>query len=86
MIIGITVYKLLIQYIYLFNSMGNHFYYEAILYESEEGRKCFMINLHKRMLPTQLRSNPQPPDHQLDTSPDHQLDTYPTEHHENTPI
>ena len=28
-----------------------------------------MINLHKRMLPTQRESNPQPPDHQSDAHP-----------------
>ena len=38
--------------------------------EEMNRRKYFIINLHKRKLPTQRGSNSQPPDHQLDV---HQL-------------
>ena len=37
--------------------------------EGNDRTKYFMINLHERMLPTQRGSNPQPPNHQLDTHP-----------------
>ena len=34
-----------------------------------ERKKYFIFNLHKITLPTRRRSNPEPPDHQLDTYP-----------------
>ena len=34
-----------------------------------DGRKYFMIDLHKRILLTRWGLNPQPPDHQSDTHP-----------------
>ena len=60
--------KQLISIVHILSPVTDNFLHQWK--RENDSRKYFMIILHKRMLPTQRGSNPQP---------DQQSDTYPTE-------